>query len=65
MGVWGSAILEFASDNNYQNKITRFGVPDMFIEHGSQKEQREESGYSKKCVVSKINTIINKLANHN
>ncbi len=64
-GGMGSAILEFASDNNYQNKITRFGVPDMFIEHGSQKEQREESGYSKQCVLNKINTIIHELVNHN
>ncbi|MCL7752283.1 1-deoxy-D-xylulose-5-phosphate synthase [Polaribacter sp. Z022] len=34
-GGFGSAILEFASDNNYQNKIEVLGIPDNFIEHGS------------------------------
>ena len=36
VGGFGSAVLEFAQENNYQNKtIKRLGVPDKFIEHGS------------------------------
>ena len=54
-GGMGSAILEFASDYNYHNKIIRFGVPDRFIEHGSQEEQRKECGYDK---LSVFNTIL-------
>ena len=34
-GGFGSAILEFASANNYQNKVKLLGIPDEFIEHGS------------------------------
>ncbi|KGL62662.1 1-deoxy-D-xylulose-5-phosphate synthase [Polaribacter sp. Hel1_85] len=34
-GGFGSAILEFASENNYQHKIKTLGIPDNFIEHGS------------------------------
>ena len=34
-GGFGSAILEFASANNYKNIIKLIGVPDTFIEHGS------------------------------
>jgi len=34
-GGFGSAILEFASKNNYQHKIKNLGIPDKFIEHGS------------------------------
>ena len=34
-GGFGSAILEFASANNYQNNIKLLGIPDEFIEHGS------------------------------
>ena len=34
-GGFGSVILEFASENNYQNKIKTLGIPDKFIEHGS------------------------------
>ena len=37
-GGFGSAILEFASENNYQNKIKVLGVPDQFIHHGSVEE---------------------------
>ena len=34
-GGFGAAILEFASENSYQNKIKVLGIPDNFIEHGS------------------------------
>ncbi|WP_299015432.1 1-deoxy-D-xylulose-5-phosphate synthase [uncultured Polaribacter sp.] len=37
-GGFGSAILEFASDNNYTNKVNTLGVPNYFIEHGTVKE---------------------------
>jgi 1-deoxy-D-xylulose-5-phosphate synthase len=53
-GGMGSAILEFASDQNYKNQIVRFGVPDQFIEHGSTEEQRKECGYDKNSVIKKI-----------
>ena len=34
-GGFGSAILEFASENKYKNDIKILGIPDEFIEHGS------------------------------
>ncbi|WP_405609951.1 1-deoxy-D-xylulose-5-phosphate synthase [Polaribacter sp. Asnod1-A03] len=34
-GGFGSAILEFASQNNYKQKVKTLGIPDNFIEHGS------------------------------
>ena len=60
-GGLGSAILEFASDNQYNKKIIRFGVPDFFIEHGSQEEQRVVCGYDKSSVMKKIRKILHKL----
>ena len=64
-GGMGSSILEFMSDHNYKNDILRFGVPDKFIEHGSQKEQRVECGYDKKSILGAIRKIIlkNKIPN--
>ncbi len=53
-GGMGSAILEFASDENYKNMIIRLGVPDQFIEHGTPEEQRKECGYDKNTVMKKI-----------
>ena len=57
-GGFGSAVLEFASDNKYTKHIIRFGVPDNFIEHGSQAEQRIHCGYDKNNVMKKLRQIL-------
>ncbi|WP_298237648.1 1-deoxy-D-xylulose-5-phosphate synthase [uncultured Algibacter sp.] len=41
---FGSAILEFASQNNYHATIKTLGVPDSFIEHGSISELQSSIG---------------------
>ena len=56
-GGLGSALIEFSSDNNYKNKIIRFGVPDVFIEHGTPEEQRKECGYDKNTIIQKIKEL--------
>ncbi|MBP2284029.1 1-deoxy-D-xylulose-5-phosphate synthase [Flavobacterium sp. CG_23.5] len=40
-GGFGSAILEFASSNNYTSKIKTLGIPDEFIEHGTVGELQQ------------------------
>ncbi|TDE46964.1 1-deoxy-D-xylulose-5-phosphate synthase [Flavobacterium rhamnosiphilum] len=40
-GGFGSAVLEFASENNYTSKITTLGIPDEFIEHGTVAELQQ------------------------
>ena len=37
-GGFGSAVLEFMSDNNYNIQVKRLGIPDNFVEHGSPEE---------------------------
>lgn len=37
-GGFGSAVLEFMADNGYFPKIKRIGIPDTFVEHGTQAE---------------------------
>jgi 1-deoxy-D-xylulose-5-phosphate synthase len=37
-GGFGSAILEFMSDNNYSPNIKRLGILDNFVEHGTPEE---------------------------
>ena len=44
-GGFGSAILEFMNDNSYHAKIKRLGVPDRFVQHGTQLELHKECGY--------------------
>ena len=58
MGGMGSAILEFNSDHNYMKSIIRFGVPDNFIEHGTQMEQQIECGYDKEQIIKKIHELL-------
>ena len=42
-GGFGSAILEFASENKYVDvEIDRMGIPDQFIEHGNVDQLLEE-----------------------
>lgn len=41
MGGFGSAISEFASQNNYKNIIKILGVPDEFIEQGNTRELQQ------------------------
>jgi len=40
-GGFGSAVIEFASLNNYTSKIKTLGVPDVFIEHGTVDELQQ------------------------
>lgn len=44
-GGFGSAVLELLYDKGLQNiKIHRLGIPDQFIEHGSQAQLRKDLG---------------------
>lgn len=44
-GGFGSAILEFMADNNYQAQVVRLGIPDRVVEHGEQIELHAECGF--------------------
>jgi 1-deoxy-D-xylulose-5-phosphate synthase len=44
-GGMGSAVLEFMADNGYQAQVKRLGVPDRFVDHGTQNELYAECGY--------------------
>ena len=44
-GGFGSAVLELLYDNGMQDvKVKRLGIPDSFIEHGSQAQLRKDVG---------------------
>jgi len=44
-GGFGTAVLEFAADHGYTPEIRRMGIPDYFVEHGTQQELWRECGY--------------------
>jgi len=44
-GGFGSAIVEFMTDHGYNAQVTRLGIPDQVIEHGSPEELHASCGY--------------------
>jgi 1-deoxy-D-xylulose-5-phosphate synthase len=58
-GGFGSGVLEFAHDNGYhQAVISRMGIPDKFIEHGSVTKLLEEIGLTAKNAVERIQAMV-------
>jgi 1-deoxy-D-xylulose-5-phosphate synthase len=61
-GGFGSAILEYANDNNFKDKIIkRIGVPDEFIEHGTISEQYMQVGLDESSIEENIKILLNDL----
>ena len=63
MGGLGSAILEFMADNNYSASVKRMGIPDEFIEHGSQNELYEECFYNAHAIIETVKSMVQKKSN--
>ncbi|SFI57713.1 1-deoxy-D-xylulose-5-phosphate synthase [Paenibacillus sp. UNC496MF] len=59
LGGLGSAVLEFYSLRRRDDAHVRImGVPDIFVEHGSVKEQRQEVGLTAEHVAAELNTLL-------
>ncbi len=57
-GGFGSAVLEYANTQNYKGKIVQLGIPDSFIEHGTQQELYAECGYNQENIVHTIQKLL-------
>jgi len=54
VGGMGSAILEFMADHGYRAQVKRLGIPDVFVEHGSQAELQHECGFDQEGILNAI-----------
>ena len=55
LGGFGSSVLEYLSNNSYNNKKVKvLGVPDNFIDHGKREELLDLLGLSKEKIYEKI-----------
>ena len=54
IGGFGSAVLEWMSDHGYQPQITRLGLPDHFVEHGTVDELRHIVGIDKEAIMKSL-----------
>ena len=59
MGGFGSAVIEFMADQKYTAEVVRLGIPDAYIQHGTQKELWEECGFDKNAIVKTIKEMLN------
>lgn len=57
-GGFGSAVIEFMSDNGYHAQVKRLGVPDNFVEHGTQSELYMECGYDAESIYNAVKQMI-------
>ncbi|WP_421763503.1 1-deoxy-D-xylulose-5-phosphate synthase [Ekhidna sp.] len=60
MGGFGSAVLEFAADNNYQAGVKRLGIPDRIIEHGEQPQLHRECEYDAGAIKNAVYQFVSK-----
>ncbi len=58
VGGFGSAVLEFISETGYNIQVIRLGVPDHFIEHGTQGELYHECGYDVQGIINTVKNIV-------
>jgi 1-deoxy-D-xylulose-5-phosphate synthase len=57
-GGFGSAVLEFMAEHNYNASIKILGIPDTIIEHGTPKELYNEVGIDANSIAEAIKDMI-------
>jgi 1-deoxy-D-xylulose-5-phosphate synthase len=57
-GGFGSSVIEFMSDNGYNSEIRRLGIPDYFVEQGTQEELYKECGFDAEGIELAIREVI-------
>ncbi len=57
-GGFGSAVTEFMADAGYQARVKRLGLPDRYVEHGSQSQLYAECGYDRAGIVAAARALM-------
>lgn len=58
IGGMGSAVLEFMGDHGYMAQVKRLGVPDRWVEHGSQAELYAECDYDAAAIKTSTKELV-------
>ncbi|MDA3890124.1 MAG: 1-deoxy-D-xylulose-5-phosphate synthase [Salinivirgaceae bacterium] len=56
VGGFGSAVLEFMSENGYSAQVKRLGIPDAFVEQGTPEELHALCGFGAEGI---LNSVLN------
>ena len=59
-GGAGSAVVEWASDRGLMDgvRVTRLGMPDQYVEHGSQRQLHDEVGIGPDGIVTAVRALM-------
>ncbi|MCC6576344.1 MAG: 1-deoxy-D-xylulose-5-phosphate synthase, partial [Flavobacteriales bacterium] len=57
-GGMGSAVLEFMADHGYHAQVKRLGIPDRWIEHGTQPELYAECGFDEQAMAAAVREML-------
>ena len=57
IGGFGSAVIEYLNEKNYKNDILRIGIPDKFINHGTQSELHHILEIDPEGITKKVKTF--------
>lgn len=60
-GGFGSAVLEFAARSNFCKPVRVMGIPDQFIEHGTQRQLYKECGFDPAGIASAVREAWNRV----
>ena len=60
-GGFGSAIMEFASENEFQKPVKRIGIVDEFIGHGSVEELEKMTGLDESSIEQEFEHLLSNL----
>ncbi|MBK7106077.1 MAG: 1-deoxy-D-xylulose-5-phosphate synthase [Ignavibacteriae bacterium] len=58
VGGFGSAVLEYLNSKNYKNDVKLIGIPDKFIDHGTQQELHKIIGIDPEGIAEQIQTFV-------
>jgi 1-deoxy-D-xylulose-5-phosphate synthase len=58
VGGFGSGILEYLNERNYKGEVLRIGLPDNFIDHGTQAELHKILGIDPDGIVIKVKEFL-------
>ncbi len=58
-GGLGSAVLEWLAENGHSLKVTRLGIPDRFMPHGSPAELHHLCGFDEEGIFNTIRQVAN------
>lgn len=56
-GGFGSAVLEFMAENGYSAKVTRLGIPDRIVEHGTQEQLHAECNFDAAGIAQAVKAL--------